>query len=377
MYQLSRLLTVLAVLLAAYSVVIAAIMWPLAGVMIGALAVGVLIRSKRGRLTTLGSARWADATDLSRAGMLNARTGIPLGRLPVPGKVTPSLRKLIDGRTSPKDACSNFYVGLHRANQQLVRLPQAIHTAVFSPSGGGKGVSIVIPHAMTCADSMVILDPKGEIAQKTARLREKQFGQQIVLLDPYKVVTQKPDTYNPIDFIDEKHPQSIEQCRNMGNAVVVRLPDERDPHWPESAVLWFGGIAWIVAAYGKRGESRSVRTVHQFLSDAEKRRLAVNLMCESTCWDRAVHDWGKGLMEFIDREKSSVMTTILRNLSFLGTPAVMASVQSSSFDPALLRAGKMTAYLILPPWYQRTQAGLMRLWLSSLMENVVSGGLQE
>jgi type IV secretion system protein VirD4 len=377
MYQLARLLTVLAVLLAVYSAVIASVMWPLAGVMLGAAAIGLLMRGKRGRLTTLGSAKWADTTDLSRAGMLGANSGLIIGRLQSASKATPNVRTLINGRTSPKDACSNFYVGLHRGKQELVRLPQAIHTAVFSPSGGGKGVSVVMPHCMTCADSMVILDPKGEIARATARLREKRFGQQIVLLDAYKQVTQTPDSYNPVDFIDVNNSQAIEQCRNMGNAVVVRSPDEREPHWTESAAMWFGGVTGMVVLHGKRNESRSVRTAYEFVSHAEKRALAVKLMRESTCWNGTLASWGDQLAEFLDKEKASVMTTIARNLSFLGTPAVMASVHTSSFDPALLRAGKMTVYLILPPSHQRTQAGLMRLWLSSLMENVVSGGLQE
>jgi hypothetical protein len=85
MYQLAPLLTVLAVLLAAYSVVIAAIMWPLAGVMAGALALGVFIRSKRGRLTTLGSARWANR-------------GLIIGQLEKADTANsmPSVRKLLD-----------------------------------------------------------------------------------------------------------------------------------------------------------------------------------------------------------------------------------------------------------------------------------------
>lgn len=379
MYVLARLLTVLAVILGVYSAIIVTLMWPFAGLLLGAMAITFVIRGKRGRLTTLGSARWADARDLSRAGMLGANRGLILGRLKKTdaAPAMPSVRKLLDGKTDAKVACKQFYVRLHRGGNDLVRLPQAIHTAVFSPSGGGKGVSIVIPHCETCTDSMVVFDPKGEVARKTARLREKRFGQQIVLLDAYKLVTQKPDTYNAIDFINEHHPQTIEHCNNLGNAIVVRSPEERDPHWSESAAKWMGAVTAVVAVYGNRGESRSLRTVYEFLSHPAKRELAVKLMCESTCWDGSLATIGGQLMDFIEKEKASVMTTVGRHLSFLGTPAVMASVQTSSFDPALLRAGKMTVYLILPPSHQRTQAGLMRLWISSLMENVVSGGLQE
>jgi type IV secretion system protein VirD4 len=311
--------------------------------------------------------------------MYGASRGLIIGRLENADTANsmPSVRKLLDGRTAAKDACKQFYVRLHRGGNDLVRLPQAIHTAVFSPSGGGKGVSMVIPHCETCADSMVVFDPKGEVARKTARLREKRFGQQIVLLDAYKQVTQTPDTYNPLDFIDANDPHAIEKCRNLGNAVIVRTPDERDPHWPESGAMWFGGLTAAAVFYGKRNESRSVRTVFELLNDQDKRALAVQLLHESPYCGGALREWGAQLKNFLDKEKASVMTTISRNLSFLGTPAVVASVHTSSFDPALLRHGRMTIYLVLPPWHQRTQAGLMRLWISSLMENVASGGLQE
>jgi type IV secretory pathway TraG/TraD family ATPase VirD4 len=67
---------------------------------------------------------------------------------------------------------------------------------------------------------------------------------------------------------------------------------------------------------------------------------------------------GRQLVNFVEKEKASVMTTVGRHLPFLGAPAVMASAQTSSFDPALLRAEKMVVYLILPPLHQR--AGLRR-----------------
>ena len=48
-----------------------------------------------------------------------------------------------------------------------------------------------------------------------------------------------------------------------------------------------------------------------------------------------------------------MMTTTNRFLRFLDTLAVADNTKTSSFNPAELRKGKMTVYLILPPEHMR------------------------
>ena len=49
----------------------------------------------------------------------------------------------------------------------------------------------------------------------------------------------------------------------------------------------------------------------------------------------------------------------------------------SSFDPAELRKGKMTIFLVLPPEHMRAQSGLLRMWVSTMLRACVRGGVQE
>ena len=86
--------------------------------------------------------------------------------------------------------------------------------------------------------------------------------------------------------------------------------------------------------------------------------------------------YGRAASSFVDREKSSALSTVSRHLRFLDTPAIAASTRSSSFDPGMLLSGKMTAYLILPPELIRSQSALLRMWIGSLLKAVVRGGLQ-
>lgn len=87
MYRLSRLLLIigcLAVWVAVGALILLA--WPFS--MLFALAIVTRWKRKRRALTTLGSARWANRQELQAAGMLDADSGLILGRLETDGQET-------------------------------------------------------------------------------------------------------------------------------------------------------------------------------------------------------------------------------------------------------------------------------------------------
>jgi type IV secretion system protein VirD4 len=377
MYRLSRLLLILSTAAGGYCACIVAILgWPASGVILAIILVARVARKKQRHLTTLGSARWADEGDLRKAGMLDAPIGLILGRLPA-ARPKHRLGKLFQSATEDKEACQNFWSPLRNGKGPLVRLPQAIHSLIVSPSGGGKGVSCVIPFLLTCPESCVVVDFKGENALRTARHRRKMFGHQIVLLDPFHVVTKTPDCFNPLDFIDKNGRNAIDHCNDLANALVIRTGEEREPHWNDSAEAWIAAVLATVVQYGGRDASRSLQTVRDILSHPQKLDMAIKLMCESECWGGMLARMGGQLLHFVDKEKSSTLTTVSRHLRFLDSLAVANSTKASSFDPGKLRNGKTTVYLVLPPEHMRAQSPLLRVWIGSLLRAVVAGGLQE
>jgi type IV secretion system protein VirD4 len=222
-----------------------------------------------------------------------------------------------------------------------------------------------------------VLDPKGEISLQTAEHRRKRFGHKIVRLDPYRLVTKTPDTFNAIDAIDKDDQHAIDKCRDMAAAIVVRDPGERERHWNDSAEFFIGAAIAVVVQYGKRGDTRSLQMVHEIFSHPDKLNMAVKLMCESDCWDGLLARMGGQLLHFSDKEKSSVLTTVSRHLQFLGTPAIVESTKTSSFTAAELLSGKLTVYMILPPDHLKAQSPLLRLWIASLLRTVISGGVKQ
>ncbi len=364
MYRLSKQMFVLSVALMGYSLIVLSLVggvWlfvPIAGV-----AFFYATKRKGRALWAHGTAAWATEEELRRAGMIGASEGLILGRIPDSGGGGPTvvqrLKTLFNHKIPAKEACEIFTAPSKRSvNGELVRLPQAVHTAVFAPTGVGKGISCVIPFLLTCEDSCIVVD----------------------FIDPFAVLKNLPfkkATFNPVSCIDKNSPTALDECNALAEALVVRTGEEKEPHWLDSAESWIAGVIATTVMYGEADEgTRSLQTVRQILSNPKRLDTAVKLMCESDAWGGMLARMGGQLMHFVDKEKSSTLTSTGRFLRFLDTLAVAESTRTSSFDPSKLRTGKMTVYLVLPPEYIHSHAGLLRMWIVSLLRAVVRGGLQ-
>jgi type IV secretion system protein VirD4 len=313
-----RLLLILAVLLVVLCAVLLTAAWPWFGVII---FFAVAYR-KRGWLSSAyGSARWADAKDLK--GMIGAGYGLILGRMRIaPPPLLTAAIGLFRPRLSSIEACSRFLRALRRKWETgMVRMPHAVHTAVFAPTGAGKGVSFVVPHLLTCPDSMVVVDFKGELARTTAEHRRKAFGHRTVLLDPFGVVTRESDSFNPLDWIDPAEETSLDECRDLAEALVLRTGQEKEPHWADSAEIWIAAMTALVVAIGEPG-NRSLQTIRSLLTNTGQMENAIKAMTASEAWSGMLARLGHQLTHFKDKELGSVLTTTNR---FSGTVSARRS----------------------------------------------------
>jgi type IV secretion system protein VirD4 len=379
-FRFSRLLLVIAFMEGLYAIAIFSLVCsPLPVLM--PLAFIVIERALRAKPRwSHGTAQWASEQELRRNGMIGGNQGRAIGRM-AGGEVAPiipSLLSVMNSRTPAQEACEKFYGRLAqavlpvRSRGEVVRLSRSVHTAVFGPTGAGKGASFIVPWLLETNESAVILDYKAENAKFSAKHRETVFGHQIVLLDPFCAFTQNPDCFNPVDEIVADSPNAIDDCRDLAEQLVVRTGDEKEPHWNDSAEAWIGATIAAVALHGQK-DNRSLQTARDVLSNPDKIPQLIELLCQS---GGMVARLGGQLAHFRDKELSSTLTTANRHLRFLDTPAVAANTCRSTFDPNRLRAGRMTIYCILPPEHMNSQTALLRMWIGSLTRAVVRGGLQ-
>jgi len=185
MYFLSRLMLIFASMLVAYATAVLCIIigWP-GWIVLGLLLAAVFKRRQR-ILTALGSACWAGESELRAAGMLGARHGFILGRFGTRENIIERMKALFRKSLRARDACEKL---IARTGSDLVRLRDTPTLVTFAPTGLGKGASLAIPFLLTCPESCVVIDFKGELAFRTAVAR-RRMNNEIVILDPFKVVT--------------------------------------------------------------------------------------------------------------------------------------------------------------------------------------------
>jgi type IV secretion system protein VirD4 len=260
-------------------------------------------------------------------------------------------------------------------NQPLVRI-NPVATALYGPPGSGKSQGVILPWLAENNVSACVVDFKGELAKESFRLRKK-MGHRVVLLDPFKVVTQTPDSFNPFDAIPKDDASLIDACRDLAEALVIRTGQEKEPFWNDSAQFIIQAVCCFVAHFAPPDGSRSLQMVRTIISHPQMLNQASAALQASTEFGGLLARMGNQMLNFQDKEKSSVISTVNRFLSFLDSPALQD--ESSTFDPADLKRGnrKMTCFLILPVVHARAQSALLRMWISSLLRSVVSQGLDE
>lgn len=139
-----------------------------------------------------------------------------------------------------------------------------VHGFVCSRTGGGKGVTVIIPTLLLCKMSIVCNDIKGENVTICAR-RRREMGQKVVIIDPYNESQQKEpsDCFNPLDFVIAGDENAITEARFIADTIFKETPAE-NPFFSDGARgLISTFILYVCAKFS--GEDRSLVKVRQLM----------------------------------------------------------------------------------------------------------------
>ena len=104
----------------------------------------------------------------------------------------------------------------------------------------GKTSTILEPNLYLYPGSMIVLDPKGELAA-TASVRAA-MGHNVYVLDPFGQSGQASTCFNALSELDPESRTIVDDVAAITQALIVDDGDTRSKHWIESARALFGGI---------------------------------------------------------------------------------------------------------------------------------------
>jgi type IV secretion system protein VirD4 len=301
---------------------------------IAAMIIAIVLSVWRARearhVTTYGSARWADAREIRRAGLLGP-DGVVLGRF--------------DGRYLRHDG------------------PE--HVLCFAPTRSGKGVGLVIPTLLTWPGSTIVHDIKGENFQLTSGFRA-DFGT-VLLFDP---TNPESAAYNPLLEI-RKGDCEVRDAQNIADILVD--PEgalERRNHWEKTShSLLVGAILHVLYAEA----DKTLAGVANFLSDPSRPiDITLKVMLATPHLGDRVHpvvaSTARELLNKSENERSGVLSTTMSFLGLYRDPVVATVTGRCDWRIHDLVDGAqpVSLYLVVPPSDIARTKPLMRLILNQI-----------
>jgi type IV secretion system protein VirD4 len=308
------------------------------GGLLGILAavIGSVWRSRwERRVTTYGSARWAERRDLVRAKLLGG-DGVFLGKW----------------------------------KGDYLRHDGPEHVLAFAPTRSGKGVGLVVPTLLSWTGSAVIHDIKGENWDLTSGWRSK-LGP-CIRFDPTDAGSPR---YNPLMEV-RRGPNEVRDAQNIADILVDPEGSlERRSHWEKTGhALLVGVILHVLYAE----EDKTLAGCASFLSDPSrpfKETLSRMLNTKHLARDdgkRSVHpvvaQAARELLNKAENERSGVLSTALSFLSLYRDPMVAEVSSASDWQISDLVDSErpVSLYLVVPPSDLSRTKPLMRLVLNQI-----------
>ena len=296
---------------------------------------GSLWRARQARrVTTYGSARWADAREVARAGLFGD-AGVFLGRF----------------------------------SARYLRHDGPEHVLAFAPTRSGKGVGLVVPTLLSWTGSAVIHDIKGENWKLTAGWRAR-FSHALL----FNPTDRCSAHYNPLLEV-RRGEQEVRDAQNVADILVD--PEgalERRNHWEKTShSLLVGAILHILYAE----EEKTLARVATFLSDPQRpftatlrRMMTTNHLGtrEAPQVHPVVASAARELLNKSENERSGVLSTALSFLGLYRDPTIAEVTSRCDWRIAdLVDAERpVSLYLVVPPSDISRTKPLVRLVLNQI-----------
>ncbi len=262
-----------------------------------------------------------------------------------------------------------------------------LHVLVFGPNGAGKSTRLLVPNLLELEHrSIVVIDPKGELAAITAEFR-RTLGQ-VVIINPFGVLADQPgyedlrsDGFNPLLTLDPASLSFNADASLLAEALVSVSADGNGKHFDSSARSLVAALIMYVCISARlAGTVPSLAQVRELLcmaSEAPKKSndfegrgipaLALEMMKSSV---RGLRNKA-AQFENWSEEIASIASTARDQTEAFDDDEIADDLSRGDFDMRELKRRPVTVYLILPPEMIKRHSKWLRLVISSALRGVM------
>lgn len=225
---------------------------------------------------------------------------------------------------------------------KYLRYSAPLSAIVVAPPGSGKTAGIAIPTLLSCGDSIIALDVKGELLAKTSD-RRAEFS---------KIVRFAPGEENSLGWnplaaseLPERWDDRVIVVDRIASVLYAAGPKD-DPHFLPSGKAVF--MMFALYLLNRDGET-SIPTIRSFALSKADPQVAIAEMADEACVPTRVKEEGYTMANKADREFSGIWGSFKLRLEVFADPRVAANFGRSDFSIQQLRRERTTVYLQVAP----------------------------
>ncbi|TIV37053.1 MAG: type IV secretory system conjugative DNA transfer family protein [Mesorhizobium sp.] len=284
-----------------------------------------------------GSARWADASELSKAGLLH-----PNSKFDSPSSILLGVYE----DPAPGGAVAGQ---LHWDGEG--------HLLTVAPTRSGKSTTTIIPNLVRYKGSCVVLDPKGELYAQTADWRRKNVGP-VYRVSPF---LSQSDAYNPLDGV-----ASFSDAQALADLIMP--PDKYAPDFfRKDAISILTAIIMFVTEEAPPGHRHmaEVRRITaaplaSFTEAIKTMAVSRNPAIANAANIVLAKDYSKAIPNLRD--------TINTEFALWDDPGLHRATSIASFDFRSLKDEPATVYITVPFHKMSAYAAFLKITLSTALE---------
>jgi type IV secretory pathway TraG/TraD family ATPase VirD4 len=274
---------------------------------------------------------------------------------------------------APAAAADAFVLGIlpDTPRKNDARFRQDGHILTCAPTGAGKGVGGVIPNLLDYPGSAFVLDFKGENYAVTARAR-RELGQHVILVDPFGITGNTGHALNWLDTLDPDSPDVVSRAAGLADMLVAVEGNDADSHWTDTARELLRGLLVYVATLP--ADRRTMAELRRIVTASAEDLAATldDMTADPEAGQRIPARAAAAHLNRPERERGSVLSTVVRHTAWLDDPRLCAALARSDFNLADLKRQPMTVYLAIPPDRLRACLGFVRGFIGLALDGITA-----